>query len=128
MTVSIFDAPNTYSIVFVNPPQQVVTVAATWNTTLSNFTAGASVNQLMSLAGTSYINSIPVGQPINLMAMTNQIQAAVAPVLAPINLTTLTYVVTINSVVTAPTAGTSVIPGDAESYFYCSPTGFVSVQ
>ncbi|WP_254604962.1 baseplate J/gp47 family protein, partial [Paraburkholderia phenoliruptrix] len=36
VNVSLFQNPNTYSIPFVNPPQQVVTVAVHWNTTLGN--------------------------------------------------------------------------------------------
>ena len=66
---------------------------------------------------------------INLLVMTELIQAAVSPVLLPINLTTLTFVVTMNSFVVTPTAGTSIIPPpDVESYLYCSPTGVTSVQ
>lgn len=128
VSVSLFQNPDTYNITFVNPPQQVVTVAATWNTNLPSFTAGASVNQLAAPAIQSYINSIPVGQPINLLEMTAAFQAAVSPVLNPNNLTSLTYVVTINGVAASPSAGTSIIPSDPESYFYCSPTGVTVVQ
>jgi len=126
--VSIYDAPDTYTIRYVNPPQQIVTVAVTWNTTLSNFTAQAAVNQYIIGAVAAYINSIIVGQPINLLVLTEQIQSAISSVLAPINLTTLTFVVTINSVTTSPSAGTSIIPSDPESYFYISATGATSVQ
>jgi hypothetical protein len=128
VSVSIFDAPNTYTVTYVNPPQQTVGLVVTWNTTLSNFTAQAAVNQYIATAGASYVNSIVVGQPMNLLVLSEQIQAAVAPVLAPSNLTTLQFAVTINGVLTPPTAGTSVIPSDVESYFYCSPTGCTSVQ
>jgi hypothetical protein len=38
------------------------------------------------------------------------------------------FVVTIDGVVVEPTAGTSVIPSDPESYFFVSPTGVTSVQ
>jgi hypothetical protein len=128
VSATIYDPPNSYNIIFINPPQQVVGVTATWNTTLINYTAQTAVNQYMSEAGASYINSITVGQPINLLVMQEQIQAAISSVLLPVNLTTLTFAVTINSVPVSPTAGTSIIPSDIESYFYCSPTGFVSVQ
>ena len=128
VTVSIFDAPDTYTILFVNPPQQTTTVAVTWNTTLANFTAAAAVNQYIIAATQAYVNSIVVGQPINLMVLQEQIQAAVASVLAPQNLTTLQFVVTINGIATPPSAGTSIIPSDQESYFYISPSGVTSVQ
>lgn len=128
ITVSIFDNPDTYSITFVNPPQQIVTVAITWNTTITNFTASAEVNQLGIAAVQSYVNSIHVGQPINLLDMTAVFQNAVASVLAVANLTTLTFVVTINGTVTNPDAGTSIIVGDPESYFYASASDITSVQ
>ncbi len=128
ITVSLYDAPNTYSIVYVNPPQQTVTVAVTWNTTLANFTASSAVNQYIIGAVQSYINAIVVGQPINLLVLNEVIQQAIASVLAPINLTTLTYVVTINGTTVGPAAGTSVIPSDPESYFYIAPTGVTSTQ
>jgi len=128
VTVSLFQNPNTYSITFVNPPQQIVTVAVTWNTTLPSFTAGTSVNQLAAPAIQSYVNSIFVGQPINLLEMTAVFQNAVASVISAQNITTLTFVVTINGVTASPTAGTSIIPGDPESYFFCSNTGVTVVQ
>ena len=128
VTVSLYQNPNTYNITYVNPPQQTVTVAATWNTTLPSFTAGASVNQLAVPAMAAYINSIYVGQPINLLELTAVFQNAVANTLATVNLTTLNFVVTINGVTVSPSAGTSIINGDPESYFYCSPTGATSVQ
>jgi hypothetical protein len=128
VTVSIYDAPDTYTIVYVSPPQQTVTVAVTWNTTLANFTASALVNQYIVGAVQAYTNSILVGQPINLLMMTEQIQLAIAPVLAPNNLTTLQFAVTINSVPVSPTAGTSVIASDPESSFYISASGATSVQ
>jgi hypothetical protein len=128
VSVSIFDNPNTYTIPFVIPPQQQVTVAASWNTTLLGFTAAASVNQLAPPAMASYINSIVTGQPINILELTAVFQMAVALVLPTINLTTLTFSVTINGYSVSVQAGTSIILGDPEGYFYCSPTGATSVQ
>jgi hypothetical protein len=128
VSVSLFQNPNTYTILSVNPPQQIVTIAATWNTTLPNFTAGSSVNQLAAPALQSYINSICVGQPINILEMSAVFQQAVSAVISAPNITTLTYVVTINGVTASPTAGTSIIPSDPESYFSCSNTGVTVVQ
>lgn len=128
VTVSIYDAPDTYTVTYVTPPQQTVTLAVTWNTTLPNYTSSAAVNQYIIGAGQAYINAIPVGQPINLLVLTEQIQAAIASVLAPVNLTTLEFAVTINGMPTSPSAGTSVIPSDPEGYFYVAPTGVTSAQ
>jgi hypothetical protein len=121
--VSIFQNPDTYTIPFVNPPLQEVTVAVTWNTNLPSFTAGASVDQLAAVAIQSYINSIFVAQPINLLEMNAVFQKAVASVIDASNITTLSYVVTVNGVAVAPPAGTSIIASDPESYFFCAANG-----
>ncbi|CDY79488.1 hypothetical protein BGLT_02269 [Caballeronia glathei] len=128
VVVSLFQNPNTYSIPFVNPPQQNVTAAVTWNTTLPNFTAGPSVNQLAAPALQSYLNSIFVGQPINLLEMTATFQNAVASVIAAPNITTLQFAVVINGVPATPAAGTSIIQGDPEGFFNCSATGVTVTQ
>lgn len=120
LSASLFQNPDTYTITYVNPPQQDVTLTATWNTTLANFTAGQTVNQLASAALSSYINGLEVGTQINELAMTAAFQNAVASVLSPANLTTLEFTVEINGTVVPPAAGTSVIPSDPESYFYAS--------
>lgn len=128
VNVSILDYPDTYSIVYVNAPQQMVTMTVTWNTTLTSFTAATQVNQLGQAAIQSYINGIYVGQPINELEMTAAFQSAIASVLDPNYLTTLTYSVSINGTVTPPNAGTSIIPGDSESYFYADLTGITVAQ
>ncbi|KWH17707.1 hypothetical protein WL98_27190 [Burkholderia multivorans] len=128
VNVSLFQNPNTYNIPFVNPPQQVVTLAVTWNTTLPNFTAGSSVNQLAAPALQSYLNSIYVGQPINLNELVVTFLDAVSGVIDGANVTTLEFAVTINGVSVSPSAGTDIIMSDPESYFSCSPTGVTVAQ
>ncbi|WP_254216254.1 baseplate J/gp47 family protein [Burkholderia multivorans] len=128
VNVSLFQNPNTYNIPFVNPPQQVVTLAVTWNTTLPNFTAGSSVNQLAAPALQSYLNSIYAGQPINLNEMTATFLDAVSSVIDGPNVTTLNFTVTINGVMATPAAGTDIITSDPESYFFCSATGVTVSQ
>jgi len=128
IATTITDYPNTYNIVFVNPPNQVVTIAATWNTTLTTFSSGAQVNALAAPALAAYVNSITVGQPINELEMAYVFQESVASVLPAQYLTTLTFVVTINGTITAPSAGTSIIPGDTESYFSCAANAVTVTQ
>ena len=43
ITVSINQYPDTYSILFVNPPQQTVTMAVTWSTSGSNYVSAVSI-------------------------------------------------------------------------------------
>ncbi|WP_244134839.1 baseplate J/gp47 family protein [Burkholderia gladioli] len=128
VNVSLFQNPNTYNLTFVNPPQQVVTMAVTWNTTLPNFTAGSSVNQLAAPALQAYINSIYAGQPINLNEATATFLDAVAPVIDGPNVTTLQFAVTINGTPATPAAGTNIITSDPESYFFASATAVTVTQ
>ena len=128
VTVSIVDAPNSYSISYVNPPQQVITVSAVWNTNLPNFTSGAQVNSLGATAIQNYVNSIIVGQPLNLNAMSNAFTTAIASILPVANLSALTFTVTVKGSVVTPSAGTELIPGDPESYFYCAANGATVAQ
>jgi hypothetical protein len=128
VSATIIAGPNSYSLTYVNPPQQGTTVSAIWNTNLSNYTAGAQVNQLAAMAIQNYVNSIIVGQPLNLNAMSVAFASAVSSVLPTANLSALTFIVQINGVVVTPSAGTEIIPGDPESYFYCSATGATVTQ
>ena len=128
VTVSITSPPNSYNVTFVSPPNQAVTMTVTWNTTLANFTGGQQVNQLAQPALTSYINGIHVGQPINLLEATAVFQNAVSSVLDPSDLSTLDFTVYINGVQTSPDAGTSIIPGDPESYFSATATAITVTQ
>ena len=128
VVVDVDDYPDTYAIPFVNPPQQSVTMNVTWNTNATNFVSAAAVAQLAIPALTDYVNSIGVGQPINLLEMTTIFQAAITPVLIPDLLVRLVFSVNINGVTTAPPAGESVINGDPESYFFAAQSGIVVVQ
>lgn len=128
ITVSLFDPPDSYSIVYVNPVSQTVTVAITWNTTLADFTAGAQVASLGAPAVQSYLNGLAIGQAINLIAMSNAFIAAVSSVIASYNVTTLTFAVTINGTAVSPGAGTSIIQGDVEGYFTASATSVTVTQ
>ena len=128
ITVSITDAPNTYNVVYVNPPQQLVTGTITWNTTLANFINASAVNATGATACTNYINTIPVGQPINETQLTDAFAEAVAQILPPQYLTRFVISISINGTVTSPTSGTNIIPGDPESYFFATSSAFTVAQ
>lgn len=124
ITTSITDGQNVFSVVFVAPPAQVVTGTVTWATDLPSFSGSVQVAALGAPALVAYVNGLYVGQPINLLEMTADFQTAVASVLPPGHLTALTFSIDINGVTTAPDAGTSIIPGDPESYFTAAPNAF----
>lgn len=126
LSVSIVDYPDTYVIPIVIPPSQTVTVALTWNTISTNYVSATAVAAAAQPAIAAYINSIFVGQPINIFDMQTAFQASIADLL-PINLISkMVFVVTINGITTAPVGSTGVIYGDPESYFVTT-SGAISV-
>lgn len=120
VSVNITDYPDVYTIDFVQPPAQTVSMTVQWNTTQANFVLGASVSQVVAPALANYINSIIVGQPINLLVAEETFTTAVSGILQPSQISVLTFTVLINGVVTAPQAGTRLVFGDPESYFSTS--------
>ncbi len=124
--VSINDYPDIYVIPFVNPPQQTVTVAATWSTDSPNFVSSASVAQATAPAIAAYINAIIVGRPMSILEMESTFLAAVAPVLDPSLVSNLTFAVSINGVATAPVG--KLVFGDPESYFATTTSSIAVTQ
>ena len=127
-TVSIISPPDIYSIVFVVPPMQTVGITVTWNTTATNLISDSAVTSLGAPALVDYVNSVVVGQPINLFELQAVFQAAVAPIIPTPLLTRLVFVVTINGTATNPEDGTGIIAGDPESYFYTAATNITITQ
>jgi hypothetical protein len=117
ISVSINDYPDTYNIVFVNPPSQTVNVNITWNTISTNLVSATAVASLAAPAIASYINSISVGQPINTFELQEAFQIAIAPILPVNQISKINYVVAINGIDVSPVSGTLLIYGDPESYF-----------
>lgn len=126
-TPSISDPPDIYTIPFVVPPEQTVTVAVTWNTTAANFVSQAAVAQLAAPAIAAYINAIPVGAPISLVVLETTFAAAVASVLNVSTISNLNFAVSINGIATSPT-GPQLIFGDPESYFSTSTASITVSQ
>lgn len=128
ITVSLNDYPDTYSVTFVNPPQQSVTMTLTWNTSLSNFVSESAVAQAGAPALADYVNSIVVGQPINVFQMEEVFLAAIADIIDPTLVTRMIFSVSINGIGTPVTSGTGVIAGDAESYFLTTSSDITITQ
>ena len=76
----------------------------------------------------NYINSIVVGQPINLFELNGVFQAAVAPLIPIQFVDRLVWTISINGIVTGPASGTGLISGDPESFFECVASGVVLTQ
>ena len=118
--VSVQDAPDTYPIPYVNPQQQTTAIAVLWKTNSPNLVSNASIASLVVAPIVAYINAISAGQPINLLSLDAVFQQAAASVLTTDQITDLVWTVTINGTVVSPSSGTSIIPGDAFSYFETS--------
>ena len=128
ITTSVDDYPDIYNITFVNPPSQTVEIVITWNTISTNLVSPTAVAQLTIPYIVSYINSIPVGFPINVYELQDAFQNGVAPIIPPSQVSKIDYVVAINGIGTAPTAGTLLIYGDPESYFSTNASLVTVVQ
>jgi hypothetical protein len=122
-TPQLIDFPNTYTIPFVIPPQQTVTMTVTWNTTSSSAVSQQAVSQLAAPALVSYVNSIFAGQPMNLLDMADAFRESISSLIPPSLITRLIFAVSINGVGTAPESGEQIIVGDPESYFYATTAG-----
>jgi len=117
VTVSINNYPDTYSITFVNPPVQTVSMTLTWNTISTNLVSPSSVAALAQPALAAYINAIFVGQPINVFELQNVFQLSVATIIPATLLSRMVFVVAINGADVGVASGTGLIYGDPESYF-----------
>ena len=122
---NILDGANIYGIPFVDPPAQTVTMTVQYNTTQPNFTGQAAVAQLAAPAIADYINSIAVGNPINLLVVQTTFAAAVASILNPATISALTISVSINGISTAPVD--ELVEGDIYSYLTAT-TAAITVE
>lgn len=128
LSVSINDYPNTYPIPIVIPPAQSVSISLTWNTTSTNIVSATAVAQLGSQAISDYVNSIYVGQPINLFELQAVFQASISGLVEPALLSRMVFTVSINGVPTSPDAGTGLYEGDPESYFLMASSDVTVTQ
>ncbi len=126
---SIIDGTNSYSVTFVTPVQNSVTMSVEWTTNIVNFGAGSIVNGLATPALISYINSLGTNQPINLGVAQQVFTNAVASMLPAAALSGIAFTVLINDVQTSPGAGLQIIPPPTtDGYFFCTPSGVTVAQ
>lgn len=128
VSVNLYDYPNSYTVLFVQPLQQTVSVSIIWNTTSPNFVSAAAIAQTASPAIVAYINSLAAGTPINLLELETVFQASIAAILTPQLLTRLVVAVDIDGISTPPVSGTVIIEGDPEGYFLTDSTQIAITQ
>lgn len=122
-TPQIVDFPNTYTIPFVVPPQQTVTMTVTWNTSSPTAVSSQAVSQLAAPALVAYVNSIYAGQPMNLLDMADAFRGSISSLIAPSLITRLVFAVSIDDVGTAPETGEQIIAGDPMSFLFATTAG-----
>ena len=127
-SATINSYPDSYTVPFVLPPSQAVTMTVTWNTTSLNYVSPTGVAQLAQPPLAAYINAIPVGAPINIFDMNAVFQVAVVSIIPTVLLTRLVFTVYINGVMTGPESGTGIVAGDPESYFTIAASSITVVQ
>lgn len=120
-SITISDYPDLYAIPFVTPPEQTVSIVMTWHA-LGNVAAEGVIDQLAQTAIVNTINAIPVGSPINLLLLQEQVMNAIEPQISLDQVTGMSWTVEINSVSASPEGGLSIILGDPESYFSTTPS------
>lgn len=127
-TVTIYDTPDSYDIIYVIPIQQPVTLAVTWNTSSSTVITSATIASLATAPLQAYINSLGPGQPINEYEMQYIFQEAVLSILPTPLVTHIAFSITINGIIVAPVAGSGVVVGDPEGYYYVSASNITFTQ
>jgi hypothetical protein len=128
ITVSIRDFPDTYNVIYVNPPQEVVTMTIDWSSTSPNYVDPATVAALVQAAEVAYVNALSVGQPLNLLQLKDAFLQALPSAIPQSSISILNFTVYIDGVPTSPTTGTGIIPGDPESYFFSTAPGITVNQ
>ncbi len=133
--INVYDYPDIYSVPYVVPPSQTVTMTVTWNTSPATgqtssigFVSNATIANAAQPALVAYVNTLPVGQPMNLFELNATFQNAVAPIVPLALLTRLVFAVSINGIGVAPQTGTGIIAGDPESYFVVTAAGVIISQ
>lgn len=128
VVTNIYDYPDTYAVPFVIPPQQTVSMVVTWNTLSTAFVSAVAVASAAQPALAQYVNSLPVGQPMNLFEMQAAFQTATASLIPPALLTRMVFAVSINGIGVAPETGTGIIAGDPESFFKTTAASITVTQ
>ena len=117
ITVTINNYPDTYNIVFVNPVVQNTGITLNWSSQATNVASNTAVVSLAQPAIVNYINSIYVGQPINLYQIERIFEEAVSSILPTNLISNIAVTVYIAGSAVSPITGTHLYLGDVEGYY-----------
>jgi hypothetical protein len=130
INTTIYDYPDLYNIVYVQPFLQTTTMTVHWTVSAeSPFVSNTVVASAIQTPIQNYINSIVVGQPISNLELQEIFVAATAGIIVPTFLSTLRFTVNIAS---TPFTGALVpdpilfLPNNIEGYYFIeSPASIV---
>jgi len=126
-TITINDYPDAYTIKYVIPTAQNVTMTVNWTTIAgSNFVANSVVTAAAQPAIAAYVNSIYVGKTMSLLELQQTFIEATASILDPTTLANLTFTVQINGMGVEPSG--VLFAGDPEGFFLAQSSGITVVQ
>jgi hypothetical protein len=116
--VSIIDFPDTYQITYVLPPQQTVTMTVTWQSISPNYVANATIAGLAQPSIASYINSIAVGQPMNILQISDAFTSVLPTSIPESSISLLAFQIYVDGILSVPSG--NLIYADPESSFTIS--------
>lgn len=122
-TVFINDWPDSYSIPFVQPLQQLVTIDFEWRTQSVNYLNSQTLLALVQSEVIAYVNSIYAGQPLNINKLKDVFLTSINNTIDMALITTLNVSVVVNGILTPVDSGTDIISGDKFSYWYITNSG-----
>lgn len=125
--VTINDFPDAYSIKFVVPTLQAVSINVTWSTISgTNFVANSVVSAAVQPALASYVNSIYVGKTMSKLELEQTFIQATSGIIDPTTLSNLTFGVYVNGTLVTPSG--VLYAGDPEGYFYTTTNSITVAQ
>lgn len=127
-TITIIDSPDSYAIPYVIPTSQITNAVITWNTTASTFINPATVATLVRVPVAAYINSIPVGQPINIYEIQCIVLKAMSALVDPSLVSLIDVEIVINGTVVPPKPNTDLVYGSEYGYFTTTLSSIVVQQ
>lgn len=116
-TVQIDVYPDSYQLPFVVPTSQSAAVFIVWNTAATSYIDPAGISNAVQQPVADYINSIAVGQPINVLQIQEIFLEAVQGLVPPSLVSMINIQVGINGTIVPPDADSTLVYGDTYGYF-----------
>lgn len=128
VSVTINDWPNSYTVRYVQPLQQLIGVTFGWQTQSISYLSDTLLLALVQNNIIKYVNSIYAGQPLNINKLKDIFLQSINDTVDMTLITALTVSVVVNGVLTPVNANTNIISGDKFSYWYIPETGVSVVE